>query len=244
MIGAVQHIGAIVDRHAGVIWVLNPFYRDREVGLRPDPTEIVPGQRVLKDLRVVLQGGGLVLVGRLCEVFGKVLVRVVVLHAEPAELREVSLLQVGWPVTECPGIDGQDQGGVAAGFSAIDEAGRQFAIIGLVQLEETRRGSSVLSDLLHRSLGERRDPISGVLAWPSWRRTLFPHSLVQTVGSRLQRKFCLFRYRPGLYTEPVADRRPAQDGHQRAVTLPWPCPEVRGTGPGQHRDSQHRVAET
>jgi hypothetical protein len=72
MIGAVQHIGAIIDRHTGVIRVLNPFHRDRKIGLRPNPTEVFPGQRVLKYLRAVLPGGGLILVGWLCEVFGEV----------------------------------------------------------------------------------------------------------------------------------------------------------------------------
>jgi hypothetical protein len=94
MIGAIQYIGAIVDRHPRIIRVLNPLHRDRQMGLRPNPTEVVPRQRVLEDLPVVLQCSGLVFVGWLCKVFGEVLVGVVVLHAETAELRKVAQLQI------------------------------------------------------------------------------------------------------------------------------------------------------
>ena len=116
MVGAVQHIGTIVDRHPGVIGVLNPFHRDRQIHLPSNPTEVFPRQRVLEDLRVVLQRGGLVLVGRFGEVFGEVLVGVVVLHAEAAELWEVSQLQVRRPVAKSPRIDGQHQRGISRWF--------------------------------------------------------------------------------------------------------------------------------
>ena len=156
MIGAVQHIGAIVDRHPGIIGVLNPFHRDRQIGLRPNPTEVFPRQRVLEDLPVVLQRGGLILVGWLCEVFGEVLVGVVVLHAEAAELREVAQLQIRRPVAKSPRIDGQHQRGISAGFSTVDEARRQLPISWQIQLVEVRRGPGVFDDILHRGLGERR----------------------------------------------------------------------------------------
>jgi hypothetical protein len=57
---------------------------------------------VLEDLSVVLQCGGLILVGWLCEVFGEILVGVVVLHAEAAELREVSQPQIRRPIAKSP----------------------------------------------------------------------------------------------------------------------------------------------
>jgi hypothetical protein len=42
MIGAVQHVGTVVDRQVGVIGVLNPLDGDRELRLGSDPAQVLP----------------------------------------------------------------------------------------------------------------------------------------------------------------------------------------------------------
>src|ERR1700759_5119460 len=106
MVGAVQHISAEINRNAGIVGVLYSLHRDGKLGLVPYPTQILPGHRVLKDLAVVLKSSGLILMRWLREMLGEILIRVVVLHAEAAELRKVSPLQIGWPEAKSPGVNG------------------------------------------------------------------------------------------------------------------------------------------
>ena len=53
MVRAVQHVGAIVDRHPRIVGVLNAFHRDGKLGLGSDPPQILPGHRVGEDLGVM-----------------------------------------------------------------------------------------------------------------------------------------------------------------------------------------------
>jgi hypothetical protein len=77
VVRAVEHVGAIVDRHPRIVGVLNAFHRNWKLGLGSDPLQIFPGHRVGEDLSVMRQSGGRVLARRLGEMLGKVLVGVV-----------------------------------------------------------------------------------------------------------------------------------------------------------------------
>jgi hypothetical protein len=74
MVGAIDHVGAVLNCQACVIGVLNPFDRYGELGLGPNPAQVLPRQRIDEDFQIVLQGGRLVFVRWFGEMFGEVLV--------------------------------------------------------------------------------------------------------------------------------------------------------------------------
>ena len=49
MVRAVEYVGSVVNRQARIIGVLNTFDRDGKFRLRPNPSQIFPGQRLGED---------------------------------------------------------------------------------------------------------------------------------------------------------------------------------------------------
>jgi hypothetical protein len=74
VVGAIDYVGAVLNCKARVIRVLNPLDRDRELGLAPNPAQVLPRERMDEDFQIVLQGSRVVFVRWFGEMFGEVLV--------------------------------------------------------------------------------------------------------------------------------------------------------------------------
>ena len=125
-----------------------------QVGQRPQPAKVVPGQRVSEG-RDPLQHSALrVFLGRALQAGAEDRIAGVVAQAEPAQLGKVGRGEVARAPPGNPGVEGDDDALEAGGFGPLHEAGGQLTILGRVQLEEAGGVTELRGDLFHRVGGQ------------------------------------------------------------------------------------------
>ncbi len=152
--GAVDAVDAAVPGAPGVVGVTDALDDQRQVGQRPQPTEVVPGQRVSEG-RYPLQHGALrVLLGWALQAGAEDRVAGVVAQAKPPQLGKVGRGEVARAPSRNPGVQGDDDALVAGGFGPLNQAGGQVTVLRRVQLEEPGGVAELRGDVFHRIGGQ------------------------------------------------------------------------------------------
>ena len=134
-----------------------PLSISGSVGQRPQPGQVVPGQRIAEDLRSTAgprPAGSPP--GVCCSAGAEDRVAGVVGQAVPAQLRKVRRRQVARPPAGDPGVERDDDALVAGRLGALHQAGGQVAVGRRVELEEAGGVAEFGGDLLHRVRRQRR----------------------------------------------------------------------------------------
>ena len=159
VVGAVDAVDTPVERADGIVWVADALEHQGQVGERAQPGQVVPGQRIAERADPGEDGRGHVGVGsgqRLEDRVGGV-----VGQRLAAQLREVAAGQVARAPAGHPGVEGDHDRVVAGRLRAADQAGREVAVLGRVQLEPGWRvaggGRDVLERVAHQRGPDERD---------------------------------------------------------------------------------------
>jgi hypothetical protein len=162
VVGAVDRVGPGVQGAARVIGVADALEDQRQFGERPQPRQVVPGERVAEDARPQCHGRLRVLLWRLAEPGEEDRVGQVVRQAMAAQLREVAGGEVPRPPAGDPRVERDHDPGETRVLRPAHEALREFPVGRRVQLEEPGRvpepGSHLLQRVDRQRRGDHRHP--------------------------------------------------------------------------------------